>query len=102
MATGVGSETRRQGLRVCQDSPAIRRLPLTFLTYRLRDETPSGMLVAELTTTDLRKTRYQIESTGDISKPQQGYRIDTIKSDFLCKSALREVRLGSHRWLSFG
>ncbi|MCS3698615.1 hypothetical protein [Salinibacter ruber] len=35
------------------------------------------MLVAELTTTDLRKTRYQIESTGDISKPQQGYRIDT-------------------------
>jgi len=25
-----------------------------------------------------------------------------IKSDFLCKSALREVRLSSHRWLSFG
>jgi len=25
-----------------------------------------------------------------------------IKSHFLCKSALREVRLGSHRWLSFG
>ncbi|MCS4047656.1 hypothetical protein GGQ04_002805 [Salinibacter ruber] len=52
-------------------------LPLTFLTYRLRDETPSGMLVAELITKDLRKTRYQIESTGDISKTQQGYRIDT-------------------------
>jgi transposase-like protein len=24
-----------------------------------------------------------------------------IKAHFLCKSALREVRLGSHHWLSF-
>ena len=29
-------------------------------------------------------------------------RADVIKSHFLCKSALREVRLGSHHWLSFG
>jgi 2-polyprenyl-6-hydroxyphenyl methylase/3-demethylubiquinone-9 3-methyltransferase len=27
---------------------------------------------------------------------------DEIKSHFLCKSALREVRLSSHRWLPFG
>ena len=35
------------------------------------------MLVAEVTTTDLRKTRYQVESTDDISKTRQGYKIDT-------------------------
>ncbi|MCS3698612.1 hypothetical protein [Salinibacter ruber] len=35
------------------------------------------MLVAEVTTTDLRKTRYQVESTGDIKKTRQGYKIDT-------------------------
>jgi len=58
-------------------------LPLTFLTYRLRDETPSGMLVAELITKDLRKTRYQIESTGDISKTQQGYKIEATNGEVL-------------------
>jgi hypothetical protein len=35
------------------------------------------MLVAEATTTDLRKTRHQVESAGDISKTRQGYKIDT-------------------------
>jgi hypothetical protein len=35
------------------------------------------MLIAEVTTTDLRKTRYQVESTGDIRKTRQGYKIDT-------------------------
>ena len=35
------------------------------------------MLVAEVTTTDLRKTRYQVESKDDISKTRQGYEIET-------------------------
>ncbi|MFB6229999.1 MAG: hypothetical protein ABEL04_02490 [Salinibacter sp.] len=52
-------------------------LPPTFLTYRLRGETPSEMLVAEVTTTDLRKTRFQVESKDDIRKTRQGYKIDT-------------------------
>ncbi|MFB6271542.1 MAG: hypothetical protein ABEL51_01475 [Salinibacter sp.] len=43
----------------------------------MRTETPSGMLVAEVTTTDLRKTRYQVESKDDIRKTRQGYKIET-------------------------
>jgi hypothetical protein len=35
------------------------------------------MLVAEVTTTDLRKTRYQVESKDDIRKTRQGYQIET-------------------------
>jgi hypothetical protein len=35
------------------------------------------MIVAEVTTTDLRKTRYRVESKDDISKTRQGYKIDT-------------------------
>jgi hypothetical protein len=35
------------------------------------------MLVAEVTTTDLRKTRYQVESKDDIQKTSQGYEIET-------------------------
>jgi hypothetical protein len=34
------------------------------------------MLVAEVTTTDLRKTRYQVESRDDIRKTRQGYKIE--------------------------
>jgi hypothetical protein len=56
---------------------------------------------------------HDIESLGDCNCPEGwrqvvglscvGARIGRlIKSDFLCKSALRKVRLGSHRWLSFG
>ncbi|WP_263820600.1 hypothetical protein [Salinibacter sp.] len=41
------------------------------------------MLVAEVITTDLRKTRYQIESTGDISKPQQGYKVKATNGEVL-------------------
>jgi hypothetical protein len=52
-------------------------LPLTFPTYHIRDETSSQMLVAEVTTTDLRKTRYQVESKDDIRKTRQGYKIET-------------------------
>jgi hypothetical protein len=35
------------------------------------------MFVAEVTTTDLRKTRYQVESKDDIRKTRQGYKIET-------------------------
>jgi hypothetical protein len=35
------------------------------------------MLVAEVTTTDLRKTRYQVQSKDDIQKTRQGYKIET-------------------------
>jgi hypothetical protein len=35
------------------------------------------MLVAEVTTTDLQKTRYQVESKDDIGKTRQGYKIET-------------------------
>jgi hypothetical protein len=39
------------------------------------------MLVAEVTTTDLRKTRYQVESRGDIRKTRQGYKIETANGE---------------------
>ena len=35
------------------------------------------MLVVEVTTTDLRKTRYQVQSKDDIRKTRQGYEIQT-------------------------
>jgi hypothetical protein len=35
------------------------------------------MLVAEVTTTDLRKTRYRVESKDDIRKTRQEYKIET-------------------------
>jgi hypothetical protein len=38
---------------------------------------PTEMLVAEVTTTDLQKTRYQVESKDDIGKTRQGYKIET-------------------------
>lgn len=44
-------------------------------------ETPNEMLVAEVTTTDLRKTRYQVESKDDISKTRQGYKIETASGE---------------------
>jgi hypothetical protein len=52
-------------------------LLFTFLTDRIQDETLSRMYVAEVTTTDLRKTRYQVESKDDIRKTRQGYKIET-------------------------
>ena len=39
------------------------------------------MLVAEVTTTDLRKTRYQVESRDDIKKTRQGYKIETASGE---------------------
>ena len=39
------------------------------------------MLVAEVTTTDLRKTRYQVESKDDIRKTQKGYKIKAANGE---------------------
>ena len=39
------------------------------------------MAVVEVTKTDLRKTRYQVESKDDISKTRQGYKIETANGD---------------------
>ena len=39
------------------------------------------MLVAEVTTTDQRKTRYQVESKDDIRKTRQGYKIETADGE---------------------
>lgn len=39
------------------------------------------MLVAEITTTDLRKTRYQVESRDDIQKTRKGYEIETTDGE---------------------
>ena len=52
---------------------------------QIKDTKPSEMLVAEVevTTTDLRKTRYQVESQDDISKTRQGYKIDTADGEIL-------------------
>ena len=42
---------------------------------------PSEMLVAEVTTTDLRKIRYQVESKGDIRKTQQACKIEAADGE---------------------
>ncbi len=41
------------------------------------------MPVAEVTTTDLRKTRYQAESKGDVRKTRQGDKIETTYGEVL-------------------
>ncbi|WP_263788854.1 hypothetical protein [Salinibacter grassmerensis] len=41
------------------------------------------MLVAEVTTTDRRKTRYQVESEDDIRKTREGYKIKTASGEVL-------------------
>jgi hypothetical protein len=46
-----------------------------------QDEKPNEMLVAEVTTTDLRKTRYQVKSKDDITKTRQGYKIETADGE---------------------
>jgi mRNA-degrading endonuclease toxin of MazEF toxin-antitoxin module len=60
-------------------APEERSGPRALLSPdAFQDETPTVMLVAEVTTTDLQKTRYQVESKDDISKTRQGYKIETI------------------------
>jgi len=39
------------------------------------------MLVAEVTATDKRKTRYRVESKDDIRKTRQGYEIETADGE---------------------
>jgi len=39
------------------------------------------MLVAEVTTTDLRKARYPVKSKDDIGKTRQGYEIQTADGE---------------------
>jgi hypothetical protein len=39
------------------------------------------MLVAEVTTTDLQKTRYRVQSKDDIRETRQGYEIETARGE---------------------
>lgn len=41
------------------------------------------MLVVEVTKTDLRKMRYQVESKDDIGKTRQGYEIETADGEVI-------------------
>lgn len=41
------------------------------------------MLIAEVTKTDLRKTRYQVESKDGIRKTRQGYEIETADGEVI-------------------
>jgi hypothetical protein len=45
------------------------------------------MLITEVTTTDLRKTRYQVQSKDDIQKTRQGYKIETADGESVRFSA---------------
>jgi len=60
--------------------------PVVLQAVVFQDERPSEMLVAEVTTTDLRKTRYQVESKDDIRKTRQGYKIETAGGETACFS----------------
>jgi hypothetical protein len=42
------------------------------------------MLVTDVTTADLRKTRYQLRSKDDIHKTRQGYEIKTAGGETMC------------------
>ena len=55
-----------------------RPLPSSIV---FQDTKPSEMLVTEVTTTDLRKTRYQVQSKDDIQKTRQGYKIETADGE---------------------
>ena len=46
-----------------------------------QDEPSNKTLVAEVTTTDKRKTRYRVESRDDIKETRQGYEIETAKGE---------------------
>lgn len=52
-----------------------------FSSIVFQDETPSEMPVAEVTTTDRRKTRYEVESRDDVTKTQQGYKIEATNGE---------------------
>ena len=74
----------RQSLRSERRGIVKLHLPAHLLhlnTNAFQDQKPSEMLVAEVTTTDLRKTRYQVESRDDIQKTRKGYEIETTDGE---------------------
>ncbi len=73
--TGIGdADGGRLGRSVPDPEPSS---PLIALEAKKRSSVP----VAEVTTTDLRKTRYQVESKDDIRKTREGYKIETADGD---------------------
>jgi hypothetical protein len=70
-----------------RSSLATQRVPIDLShllcseTNPFLAETPSVMVVAEVTTTDLRKTRYQVESRDDNQKTRKGYEIETTDGE---------------------
>lgn len=57
------------------------RLGCRSLIVHINNAMPIDMLVAEVTTTDLRKSRYPVESKDDIGKTRQGYEIQTADGE---------------------
>ncbi len=75
--TGIGdADGGRSGRSVPDPEPSST---LIALEAKKRSSVP----VAEVTTTDLRKTRYQVESKDDIRKTREGYKIETADGDVL-------------------
>lgn len=75
--TGIGETGGNRSARSVLDpepSPSL---------IALEDKKRSSVPVAEVTTTDLRKTRYQVESKDDIRKSREGYKIETADGDVL-------------------
>ena len=73
----LGVPTRSAALVGIDRSPTFHDPESGLSSAVFQDKPPTEMLVAEVTTTDLRKTRYQVESKDDISKTRQGYKIET-------------------------
>jgi hypothetical protein len=69
--------TRPVALVGIDRNPAFQDPEFGLSSAVLQDETSSEMIVAEVTTTDRRRTRYQVKSKDDISKTRQGYKIET-------------------------
>ena len=46
-----------------------------------QDQPPTEMFIAEVTTTDQRKTRYPIESRDDVTETRQGYKIKAANGE---------------------
>jgi hypothetical protein len=63
------------------DRTCRRRLGCRSLILYIYNAMPIDMLVAEVTTTDLRKSRYPVESKDDIGKTRQGYEIETADGE---------------------
>jgi hypothetical protein len=59
------------------------RLRALLSSSLFQDKVSSEMLVAEVTTTDRRKTRYQVDSEDDIRKTREGYKIKTASGEVL-------------------